>query len=68
MRSLLEDQSGLLWVGTSLGGVTIVNPRPSFGVERVERRAESLASGHHYGLPAPMVRAFLEDSARHACG
>jgi diguanylate cyclase (GGDEF)-like protein/PAS domain S-box-containing protein len=62
VRSLIEDASGLLWVGTSLGGVTVINPRPGFGVERAASRPAG-GDGRERGLPAPIVRGFLEDSS-----
>ncbi|MDA8017178.1 MAG: EAL domain-containing protein [Thermoanaerobaculia bacterium] len=56
VHALAQDVGGLVWVGTALGGVTLVDARSRLGVVRH-------VPGDSDGLPAKAVRAFEEDAA-----
>lgn len=56
VRALAQDAGGLIWAGTALGGVTLVDARARLGVVRH-------VPGLDDGLPAKAVRTFVEDSS-----
>ena len=53
VRALAQDAGGLIWAGTALGGVTLVDARSRLGAVRH-------VPGDPDGLPAKAVRAFAE--------
>ncbi|MEM8931151.1 MAG: two-component regulator propeller domain-containing protein, partial [Acidobacteriota bacterium] len=55
VRALFEDASGLIWAGSVHGGLTLIDTRPRFGLERADPDDPT-------SLPSNVVRAFLDDS------